>query len=83
VAVDLATHDRPPVIDDAPALADLLDLVGLVDRVIALAIDRLIDLRTTGEVEAVTGVSVELWLGQIARRTSSDVLGRRGRHLRK
>jgi hypothetical protein len=73
VAAAIASSDRPPVVDQTPGLAALLDLVGLADRAVALAIEQLIELRASGEIEAATGVTVELWLQQVARRTSCDV----------
>jgi hypothetical protein len=58
-------HDgdrHPPVVDACEPLAELFDQVAVADRANARAVELLARLHVTGEAEAVTGVSVDLWL---------------------
>jgi hypothetical protein len=61
--VDQRDGDRhPPLVDACEPLAELLDCVAAADRANARTVELLARLHLTGEAEAVTGVSVELWL---------------------
>lgn len=66
-----ATATRP-VLDDCPELAELLDKLDAIDRATARAVRLLGRLQRTCEVEAATGLPVELWLSAEGRRTRSD-----------
>lgn len=55
-----------------PELAEVLDLLAMVDRATADAVDLIARLQQTGEVEAATGLPLELWLSVKGRRTRSD-----------
>jgi hypothetical protein len=60
-------HDRqgqPPAVEACPPLAELLDQLAAADRANARAVELLARLHATGEAEAVTGVTVDLWLLQ-------------------
>lgn len=70
-ATDRAPFDLP-VLDELPELASVLERLVQADALIASAIDVLVRLRATGEVESATGVSLDGWLATIARRTGSD-----------
>jgi hypothetical protein len=61
--VDQRDGDRHlPLVDACEPLAELLDQLAVADRANARAVELLARLHVTGEAEAVTGVSVDLWL---------------------
>lgn len=64
---------RSSVLDELPDLASLLDDLVQVDRLLARAIETLVALRRSGEVEACAGVPVSMFVRAVAHRTSSDV----------
>lgn len=65
-------HGRPPVLDEVPELAALLDDVEAADRAQRSAVARLADLLTTDQIVSRTGVDVEHWLAAVARQTRMD-----------
>jgi hypothetical protein len=62
-----------PVLAELPELAGLLQRLVDVDRLLAEAIDTMVLLADTGQVEAATGVGLDGWLTLVARRTGADV----------
>lgn len=72
----VAVVDDPPfglpVLAELPELATALQALVAADRALVTAIDHLVRLRTSGLVEAATGVGLDGWLGIVARRTGSD-----------
>ncbi len=60
------------VVAECPELAQVLDLLATVDRATADAVELIGRLQQTGEVEAATGLPLELWLSVRGRRTRSD-----------
>ncbi|GGI08558.1 hypothetical protein [Egicoccus halophilus] len=61
-----------PVLAEAPLLGQLLATLRQVDRLIADAIDTIVELQDTELAETVTGVPLEQWLLIVARRTGTD-----------
>ncbi|HSK23631.1 MAG TPA: hypothetical protein VK906_10665 [Egicoccus sp.] len=61
-----------PVLDDVPLLGHLLASLNQIDRIIASAVDTIIQLQESGAVEATTGVWLEQWLAIVCRRTRTD-----------
>ncbi|GGI09759.1 HNH endonuclease signature motif containing protein [Egicoccus halophilus] len=61
-----------PVLAQAPLLGQLLATLRQVDRLIADAIDTIVELQDTELAETVTGVPLEQWLLIVARRTGTD-----------
>jgi hypothetical protein len=62
-----------PVLAELPELTGLLEDLVAVDRLLARALDTLVLLEDTGQVETATGVGIGQWLSIVARRTGSDV----------
>lgn len=61
-----------PVLAELPELATALQALVAADRALTVAVDQLVRLRSSGLVEAATGVGLDGWLGIVARRTGSD-----------
>ncbi|MTV26185.1 hypothetical protein FTX61_12310 [Nitriliruptoraceae bacterium ZYF776] len=68
-----AGRPRPAVLDELPALSDALDELVAADRAIGRAVERLIRLAESRQVETTTGVAVGTFLRAVAGRTSTDV----------
>jgi hypothetical protein len=61
-----------PVLAEVPELAQVLEQLQTVDRLLAQAVEGLIRLQDTSLSETATGVPVEQWLAIVARRTRCD-----------
>jgi hypothetical protein len=61
-----------PLLAEVPELAELLEGLRQVDRLVARAIDLLIVLQDEHLAETATGVSLSQWVATIGRRTGAD-----------
>ncbi len=69
---EVAGGARLPGLEACPRLEGLLDTLAEMDRLAASAVAQIGQFHETGEVEASTGVPLELWLAIEGRRTRSD-----------
>ena len=65
-------RDRPAAIDSCRPLGDLLHAIAIADRAHLAAVQLLVDVQHTAEIDDTTGVPLERWLEQYGRLPRTD-----------